>query len=213
MTQGIPQGSILGPLLFKRFMNDLPLHVESELDMYTDDSPLCATGKTIEDLDLKLNNDMDCVNYWCNDNHMVGNGDQTKATYQKESKLTKKNSPFFSTTLNWRMWILKSFWMSKLTSTSHGKTMLNKTAKTISRNLALFRWIKRYLTHQTRITFYKAYIQPHIDYSNTIGGQSTHIPRIHILQKMALRMIMDVPKLIHPFWSMWSDAYTNSCKI
>ncbi len=34
-------------------MNDLPLHVESELDMYVDDSTLCATGKTVEDLDLK----------------------------------------------------------------------------------------------------------------------------------------------------------------
>ncbi len=59
-------------------MNDLPLHVESELDMYANDTTLCATGKTVEDLDLKLNNDMDCVNGWCNNNHMVGNGDKTK---------------------------------------------------------------------------------------------------------------------------------------
>ncbi len=55
--------------------------------MYADDSTLSATGKTVEDLDLKLNNDMDCINYWCHNNHMVGNGDKTKAmlinTYQK----------------------------------------------------------------------------------------------------------------------------------
>ncbi len=57
--------------------------------------------------------------------------------------------------------------------------------------------IKKYLPHQTRITFYKAHIQPHIDYCYTIWGQYTHIPRIDILQKMALRMIMDVPKLTH----------------
>ncbi len=42
MTHGIPQGSILGPRLFILFMNDLPLHVESELDTYADDTTLCA---------------------------------------------------------------------------------------------------------------------------------------------------------------------------
>ncbi len=53
------------------------------------------------------------------------------------------------------------------------------------------------MPYQTRITFSNAYIQPHIDYCNTIWEQSTHTPRIHILQKMALRMIMDVPKFTH----------------
>ncbi len=199
MTHGVPQGSILGPLLFILFMNDLPLHVESELDMYADGSTLCATGKTVEDLDLKLNNDVDCVNDWCNNNHMVGNGDKTKAmlitTYQKESKLPKKELTIFSTTQlkNVNSEKLLGFKIDKhLTWKDH----VNKTAKTISmisRNKALFRRIKKYLPNQTRITFYKAYIQPHINYCKTIWGQSTHIARIHILQKMALRMIMDVP--------------------
>ena len=68
MTPGVPQGSILGPLLFILFMNDLPLHVDSELDMYADDSTLCATGETVDELNLKLNDDMECVNDWCNVN-------------------------------------------------------------------------------------------------------------------------------------------------
>ncbi len=87
MTHGVHQGSILELFLVILFMNDLPLHVESELTMYANDSPLCATGKTGEDLDLKLNNDMDCVNDLCNNNHMLGNGGKTKAmlitTYQR----------------------------------------------------------------------------------------------------------------------------------
>ena len=146
---------------------------------------------------------MDCVNDWCNNNHMVGNGDKTKAmlitTYQKESKFPKKElTIFFNNTQ------LKNVNSEKLLGVEIDKHLtwkdhVNKTAKTISRNLALFRRIKKYLPHQTRITCYKAYIQPHIDYCNTIWGLSTHIPRIHILQKMALRMIMDVPKLTHPF--------------
>ncbi len=168
--------------------------------MYADDSTLCATGKIVDDLDLKLNY-MDYVNDWRNNNHMVGNGDKTKAmlitTYQKESKLPKKElTIFFNSTQ------LKNVNSEKLLGVKIDKHLkckdhVNKTAKTISRNLALFRRIKKYLPHQTSITFYKAYIQSHIDYCNTIWGQSTHIHRIHVLQKMALRMMMDVPKLTH----------------
>ncbi len=45
------QESILGPLLFILFVNDLPLHVNSSQDIHADDSTLDGSGKTIEDLD------------------------------------------------------------------------------------------------------------------------------------------------------------------
>ncbi len=87
--------------------------------------------------------------------------------------------------------------MLSLTKTSLGNFILIKTAKSICHNIALLRRIRKYLTHQTRITFYKSYIQPHIDYCNTVWGQSPHVNRIHFLQKMVLRLIMNVPNLTH----------------
>ncbi len=42
------------------------------------------------------------------------------------------------------------------------KHHVDKTAKTISKNIALLRRIKRYLPHQSRLTFYKAHIQPRL---------------------------------------------------
>ncbi len=77
------------------------------------------------------------------------------------------------------------------------KFHIDKTAKSICCNIVLLRRIRKYLLHQTRITFYKSYIQPHIDYCNTVWGQSPHANRIHIPPKMVLRLIMNVPKLTH----------------
>ncbi len=71
------------------------------------------------------------------------------------------------------------------------KHHIDKTAKAISKNIALLKRIHKFLPHQTRITFYKTFIQPHINYCSTIWGQSPHISRIHILQKISLRLIMN----------------------
>ena len=43
MKHGVPEGSILRPLLFIVFINDLPLHVSSSIDLYTDDMTITAS--------------------------------------------------------------------------------------------------------------------------------------------------------------------------
>ncbi len=65
VTHGVPQGSILGPLLFNTFVNDLPIYIDSPLDMYADDSTIHVTGKTIEELESQLNIDLKNVQIWC----------------------------------------------------------------------------------------------------------------------------------------------------
>jgi hypothetical protein len=181
------------------------------MDMYADDSTVSATGETVDELDIKLNEDMSHINDWCHDNQMAANTDKTKAmmitTYQKEAKLPKKELTVYYDNNKLENVNSEKLLGVKVDKYLTWKEHVNKTAQTIGRNIALLRRIKEYLPHQTRITFYKAYIQSHIDYCSTIWGQSTHIPRIHILQKMALRMIMDVPRLTH------SEPLFNQCGV
>ena len=56
---GIPQGSIIGPLMFIIYINDLPLHVSHcEVSMYADDTALYYASKSVSDLINKINEDL-----------------------------------------------------------------------------------------------------------------------------------------------------------
>ena len=70
---------------------------------------------------------------------------------------------------------------------------VDKVCEKITTNLWLLARIKEFLTVPHRVQFYKSYIQPHIDYCNTVWGGTSQINlnRIFRLQKRACKIILD----------------------
>ena len=75
---GVPQGSVLGPILFSLYINDLPLYMEALCELFADDTSLHNHHKNLDTLMNSLQHSVDNLISWTEMNHMALHPDKTK---------------------------------------------------------------------------------------------------------------------------------------
>ena len=167
---GVPQGSILGPLLFLLYINDLPQAVKDcDVRLYADDTCISYTHKTIETIENKLNSDFNTLCDWFVDNKLsIHFGeDKTKSILFSPKNLRKRAEPIVikrhDATL--KQCSTVEYLGCLLDETLSGQEMALKVLKKVNGKLRFLYRQGKYLNPRLRRMLCNTLIQPHFDFA------------------------------------------------
>lgn len=190
VTSGVPQGSVLGPLLFLVYINDISDVVKCRIRMFADDCVL-YTDLTDQTDSTQLQEDLNHVEVWCKNNDMVLNTNKcvhvsfTKRVnrlmnqYILNNHVIRKEDKYkylgvtFSEDGGW---------------SEHIGTVVSRAGKALGflqRNL-------KHVTTEVKQAAYHAYVRPILEYACPVWDpfQKVHIHALERIQSLAARFVL-----------------------
>ena len=194
---GVPQGSIVGPVLFNLFTNDIPtVHDNVELALYADDAAIIAQSSTVQDLGRKLQPALDDISAWYNSNRIALNVGKTKATcFSQKGRPVPPHITLNNETVSWDS---SSLYLgvvldSKLTWKEH----INRVTSKANGKLAALRPILRSksMPMNSKLQIIRGIIIPGLSYASPVwsGCRSAQLKQLQTVQNRALKIALRVP--------------------
>ena len=202
ITCGVPQGSILGPMLFLLYVNDMKSAVGCKLLLYADDSALIVSDKCVNNIEKVLSEELHNISKWLVDNKLSLHLGKTESilfgSKQKINKSPKLNIKCNDTQIEAKPTV--KYLGSEIDQYMSGEDMAQKALQKISSRTKFLARKSKYLDGETMKMLALALVQCHFDYacsswysSLTKKTQS----KLQVSQNKLIRIILKLPVRTH----------------
>ena len=189
---GTAQGSILGPLIYILYVNDVLKQMEDSQDiyLYADDMLIMSSNKNVENMMLSLQNKMNTIYSWCKMNKLTINESKTKYMIVSNNHVeTIRTISIAGKTLGrvTQYEYLGMLMEEKLNMDKQIESMYKRANK----KLGIMTKIRMFITCETASKIYKTMIRPLIEYVDFVidSGSKCQISKLDRFQERALRRI------------------------